>query len=752
VAAIIENPRAPDNLGDPTAALALIDHKYALHGMPALLQAVIGAAPDHDVREQALDISLELWRADPDRRGWGDSPSEVMTHVFTQSPEVPLGFYLDLFTWVERRSSDRSSLPLLLNCARSLLALEGFASWGRLGGSVSITHWQVGRGASEGGLKTLRHRVLTWLFGLLEHSGVAEMRAIYDALKSAASGSARHVGDTSGYGAASDLELIASHLKARAQRADAIEQDLIISLARKPRPWSIFSPRFASELERRFRTDDEAELHRLLMGRAESQHLLLDPKLRRAADKELTDRLRGAAPMLLRGGPKKALDRLATMVVQADAFSMNLASCLWWAGVDRVYGAVALCRLAARGVESRQLPERPYAWYIGQLLGGLFESGAPQARQILRSVTQSGSARTTGVLLEGFASLRRAGTARLTRRDLALAASALRTNFSGGPPTDTSFRCLRPFQERYAREVHDLALQLSGLVANDSFHTYVSALVLLLLDQSERAFSVLGDGELGQLTARLRDVPDLEDHWVGELMHEVANRDFARWLDIVHARLRKHKELLDAKQYGKYRPLPFHLEHCLPQSLTDGSVELGLRSVQDWLIELNPRGSFTDICYGLPEVFHEIDSRCATRGGSGLSVPAEKCLSEWMGSSVSEGKGNLQGVKLWGIGILLRSFDFTPELFKFLEPLIEKGEKPTRNRETIRDRIWRELYSAVGPSGVYSPSTEDYEAQVACYETASNMGGLKLRRFLEPLIAEAKQKVENYSYPHAEFE
>ncbi|HUW13890.1 MAG TPA: hypothetical protein VM537_29470, partial [Anaerolineae bacterium] len=264
-------------------------------------------------------------------------------------------------------------------------------------------------------------------------------------------------------------------------------------------------------------------------------------------------------------------------------------------------------------------------------------------------------------------------------------------------------------------------------------------------------FSVLRDDELAQLTARLTDVPEIKDYWLGQLMREAAERDFARWLGIVHARLCKHGELVDARQYGGYRPLPFHLSHCLPAALADDDVKLGLGSVQDWLLELYQSDSLVDTCHMLSQVFHEIDSRCATRGSSGLSVPAEERLSDWMASSLSEGEGNLQGAKLWGIGILLRDFDFTPQLLEFLEPLIEMGDRPRRDRDTVGNRIWRELYRAVGPSRVYSPSTEYYEAKAAGYEAASKMAGLKLRRFLEPLIAEARQKAESYRYPHFEF-
>ncbi|HUW09205.1 MAG TPA: hypothetical protein VM537_05710, partial [Anaerolineae bacterium] len=106
--AIVENPLPPDNLGDATAALALIDHKWAVHGMPVVLKAVVRATPDRDVRNRALDILLDLWRVDPDRRGWADSPGEVMDHVFTPNPGIPLSFYVELFNWVEAKSSDPS--------------------------------------------------------------------------------------------------------------------------------------------------------------------------------------------------------------------------------------------------------------------------------------------------------------------------------------------------------------------------------------------------------------------------------------------------------------------------------------------------------------------------------------------------------------------------------------------------------------------------------------------------------------------
>jgi len=122
-----------------------------------------------------------------------------------------------------------------------------------------------------------------------------------------------------------------------------------------------------------------------------------------------------------------------------------------------------------------------------------------------------------------------------------------------------------------------------------------------------------------------------------------------------------------------------------------------------------------------------------------------------MASSSEEGEGNLKGAKLWGVGALLREYEFTPDLLLWLEPLVAKGMPPSPEQRTARTRIWGELYSSIGTTGAFSPSAEYYAEKLQRFEYVQRLAiTTELKEFLRPLIEEARRELKAYELEESE--
>jgi len=308
------------------------------------------------------------------------------------------------------------------------------------------------------------------------------------------------------------------------------------------------------------------------------------------------------------------------------------------------------------------------------------------------------------------------------------------------------YACLKVFVAAHRGRVGEILLQEAERIRPEDFDAFLFAMTAVVKLRD------LTDHEIGMLAEHVKEVPDLE-HWynVQELMVEIARRDLHAWLDVVHERFATALRLAEdhaVTPTRRFDPLPHDPADLLPDEDEVEQAQLAgaLRVVRDWILEFYPVAWLE-----VPRLFRTIDASLTPKGRSGLSELGEATLAEWMGTNPDEGDGRLKGGKLWGIGMLLRDYEFTPELLLWLEPLIVKGRRPSREDLTPETRIWGELRAAIGTTGVFWASREHYETRVRQLEEANARArSIEFREFLAPLIAEARRELEAYMLEEAD--